>query len=292
MPPRAVSLAIVVFWLAAMSWLFVRDLWPVIRPSTRPPFTIDLEGEASTRPGGNLWSVYRNGIRVGHANTSTRYFPTDQTYQLRTEIRFERFRYSLLSFELEVTKMKSVYRVTRTGELRELESHVEIKPSIRGVAVEQKVLIDVQGRVEDGLFSPHWRVKAPAPIGDRELHTDPVEVPAHDSILNPLQPWNRLLHVTPGQRGDTSLFSPLTDSLGTLLPGRRPSIRRLEAGVLKDPQELSWDGRDIHCLVIEYREPGGSKPIARTWVRQDDGLVLRQEATLQGDDWSLQREPR
>jgi hypothetical protein len=53
---------------------------------------------------------------------------------------------------------------------------------------------------------------------------------------------------------------------------------------------LVWDGTEVDCWQIEYREPG-HKPAARTWVRRSDGLVLRQEAGHAGVELVLERNP-
>jgi len=52
---------------------------------------------------------------------------------------------------------------------------------------------------------------------------------------------------------------------------------------------LFWDGQDVPCLVIKYTGDGDVN--ARTWVRESDGLVLRQEARQGGDLLSLERDP-
>jgi hypothetical protein len=51
----------------------------------------------------------------------------------------------------------------------------------------------------------------------------------------------------------------------------------LHARVLPELQELPDNANGIRCLVIEYDDEQ-VKP--RTWVQQNTGLVLRQEATL------------
>jgi hypothetical protein len=68
------------------------------------------------------------------------------------------------------------------------------------------------------------------------------------------------------------------------LPGA-PTV--LQARVLTELQPMDWNGESHLCLIIEYR---GEEHTARTWVRQSDGLVLRQEATAHGETLVLQRE--
>jgi hypothetical protein len=287
MPSRPVTLAIVVFWLGTMALLFYRDIWPTLQPGERPPFTIDLAREAAGRKSVTHWTVYRNGIRIGYANTATNYDRSDQTYELITNVRFEKFQFSVLRVEFEVRRMSSMNRVTPDGELREVDVEVEIALHPGDGLDPEPVSIHVTGKVEDGRFSPHWTIKSR--IRDLDLKTDPVEVRSHDGMLNPLQPWNRLHNVREGQRWRMVLFDPLTDSLGSLVPGGRPGVRSLEAGVLQGTQIHFWDNKNVECLVIEYR---GENLTARTWVRKSDGLVLRQEAERRNDRMALEREPR
>ena len=47
----------------------------------------------------------------------------------------------------------------------------------------------------------------------------------------------------------------------------------------------------IFQVKIEYREPGKTRVVARTWVRRRDGLVLQQEASHEGMNVVLLRDP-
>lgn len=290
MPPRVITLAIVVFWLGATILLFWRDVWPIIRPGERPPFTIDLTREAAGRKSVNHWRLYRNGEPKGYANTATAFRPEDETYELTTNVRFENLRFKLPLFdrEVELRRLTSMNRVTPDGELREIDSEVEIGVHFGGQLAPEAVIVHVNGQVANGLFRPQWTVKSQL-FKELNLPSEPVEVRSHDSMLNPLQPWNRLLNVREGQQWVMTLFDPLSDSLAGMVPGTRPPLRVLDAGVLEGTQDHRWDNRDVPCLVIEYR---GKDLTARTWVRKSDGLVLRQEAERPDNRLVLEREPR
>ena len=60
----------------------------------------------------------------------------------------------------------------------------------------------------------------------------------------------------------------------------------LHAEVLGGPRQIEYGGAYWGCLVIEYR---GDDMIAHTWVRESDGLVLKQDATFWGDHLILER---
>ncbi|HEV3261747.1 MAG TPA: hypothetical protein VG013_33160 [Gemmataceae bacterium] len=289
MPPRSVTAAIVVFWLATSGWLFYRDLWPRWRPDGRPPYSIDLAQEPRGQGRANRWDVYRNGQTIGHALTwvDTR---QDGTYEVNAQFWFDRFKFTfgILGFtaEVAVQQMNSVYRVTRDGALRAASARVVVALTDAGGTI-YKITALAKGRVEDGLFTPHWRVESPWPIEERT--TEPVEVPAQYSMLSPLQPWNRLLDLQENQQWRITLFDPLTESLAHLVPGKKTALQVLQAGVLQGTQPLIWNSREVACLVIEYR---GDNYTARTWVRKSDGLVLRQEAERPGERYAMERAPQ
>jgi hypothetical protein len=91
------------------------------------------------------------------------------------------------------------------------------------------------------------------------------------------------------------LTDPRSDILRAVvaraLGGQAPSFAAppaaLLAHVLQEPQVMEWNAESHLCLVIEYR---GEEYTARTWVRQTDGIVLRQEADAHGETVVLQRE--
>ena len=49
MPPRAVCLAILLFWLGVNGYLLYHDLLPRLAPGQAPPYTIDLVEEAQVQ---------------------------------------------------------------------------------------------------------------------------------------------------------------------------------------------------------------------------------------------------
>ncbi|HXG09424.1 MAG TPA: hypothetical protein VNK04_06515 [Gemmataceae bacterium] len=300
MPPRPVTLAIVVFWLASTGWLFVRDLWPVLRPGQRPPFTIDLTREAEGRKSGTHWVMYRNGERVGIANATTQYDRRDGNYTLVTQINFEKFKHAVTlpllgqRVEFDFRRLKSTYHVTAEGELIGMKADLDMAFRIDNLE-EALLTVQVVGEVADGFLTPHWSIQTPQGLEPdflldqlaRGWDSEPIDVRGHGNMLNPMHPWNRLLNVREGQTWHMTLFDPLQTSLGGFLG--KGGVRRLEAGVLEGTQELYWDGKNVPCLVIKYK---GDKLEAQTWVRQSDGLVLRQEAERPGERLALERETR
>src|SRR5262249_48586019 len=69
MPARPISLIIILFWLCMGVWLFVRDIWPRIRPGEPPAYTLMAsdevvrQGDDVSRQGPPInWNIFHNGI--------------------------------------------------------------------------------------------------------------------------------------------------------------------------------------------------------------------------------------
>jgi hypothetical protein len=312
MPPRWLSLAIVVFWLAATGWLFVRDLWPRLRPGVPPPYEIDLADETQTQKAGVNWRVFRNEEELLAAYTSVthREKPDDSfTFQARflpdprrvagppRPASEPRPRASTLLRKIH--KLESSYRVSRRGQLLGFDLTFNIDVGLAGL--ETRLDGRVRGEVRAGkLFA---RLEARESLGDRHLdhELEPVPVSGEGSVLLPLHPVSRIRGLRPGQTWRQPIVDPLGDALAAsnLLPGGPAAGNHfLDAHVLPELQPLpapppgpappAWWLHEPRptCLVIEYGDEGQS----RTWVQESDGLVLRQESTVFGDRWLLLRE--
>jgi hypothetical protein len=281
MPPRLFTLAVVVFWLATSGWLFYRELWPKLRPGEPPPYTIDLVDEARQHTTPILWSVYRGQKKIGKARTWVTYRESDDTFELHGAMdQVELYRIALVS--VMVQHAANMYRIGRDGELREMTTDIVL--TVPRLDLKAKAHFD--GQVHGRRFAAQgWMEFA----GDKkDVNIDPVPLSTYGAVLNPLQPVNRIQGLRPGQHWRMPLLDPLSDAVAATLPGMPSGPRVLNAAVLPEIQRLAWDDQDVPCLVIEYTGEGDFS--ARTWVRESDGLVLRQEAR-QGEVLILQRDP-
>src|SRR5262249_55594123 len=202
----------------------------------------------------------------------------DRTFWLESSFNFKDLKISPLT----VRKMANRFRVTAKGELRELK--VDITLTLLGL--EHK--FEASGTIDGDTFTP--RV-AGSILGNKPPKLDPVKVASNGSVLNPMHPLNRLPNLRTGQTWRVPLVDPLADTVAACLPSLDlfgPRIEFLNAEVTED--NLTWRGKEVSCLVIEYRAPGKSHPSARTWTRRRDGLVLRQDAEFQGRKLVLERE--
>jgi hypothetical protein len=291
MPPRMIVVAILALWLFAIGWMFQRDLWPQLRPGDPPPYTIDLVDEARQHALPIHWLIFHGDSKIGDVQTVVSYRSVDDTFDMQSKVaRIDLGRIGPL--QISATGLASTYRVTRAGALREML--IEGILSLQGVGVAVDAKLNIDGKIDGNRFAPVGTIEL---ANHKEnLQLEPVEVSARGSILNPLHPVNRITGLRPGQHWRLPLVDPLTDSVEAMvqknpalqvLAQRAPRARILAAEVADESKPLHWEQRDVPCLVIEYRQDDF---LARTWVRQSDGLVLRQEASIWGEKVVLERE--
>lgn len=291
MPARSLCVAIVAGWLATMGWLGYRDIAPGLRAGQPPPFTIDLADEAQEHALKIRWAILRatagGETRIGRAKTWVAYRAADDTFELHNETRDLALGGLVLS--VRVPLMTTVYRVRPDGTLVQMTAAIDAK--VRAALSNLDLHATVDGNVRDGRFLARGVLEA-AGWGRHDVELPAVPVAANGTVLNPLHPVNRIAGLRPGQEWRMPLVDPLADAVAAHvardLPAFKPTPRFLNAAVRAEPQTIVYEGRDVPCLVIEYR--GDDDLAARTFVRQSDGLVLRQEATGFGDRVILQRE--
>jgi hypothetical protein len=283
MPLRHHVAAIVLFWVGMTGWMLYRDVWPWLGPGEPPPFSIDLADEVQAVD--TRWKVIKDDKEKGYAHTNVRYNGRDDTYELNGEFKlWSAGRSGIHAASLADQVINSMYRVNRQGELRGMEASVKV------TVLKTEVEVVVKGRVEERKFLSHIEVKG---LNYRE-DLPPVDVSTRGSVLNPLQPLNRLPGLRKGQRWRMPLVDPLADALAAhplakTFQGKTPDLRSLDARVLPQVQMLEWGhkGAEVPCLVVEY---SGGDVSARTWVRETDGLVLQQEVSQNGDELKLVRD--
>src|SRR5436309_3009266 len=119
MPPRFVTVLVVLFWLGTSAWFFQREVWPSLRSGDPPPFVIDLVDEAHHQQ--ILWDVLQGDKKVGKAITHIAYDQADDSFRLEGQ-----FVLTGLAGGVARVEVKSMYRVTREGDLREVSAHVDV----------------------------------------------------------------------------------------------------------------------------------------------------------------------
>jgi hypothetical protein len=278
MPSRWSCLVIVAFWLSVSGWLLWRDVWPNWEPGQPPPFTIDMEEEASQHIE-ITWDVSRNNDPAFIARTWVDYHekPDDSfSLQLRLKPRDVAKERATFTGLVHLDHVDSEYRVSRRGELLGIVLDAVFKPRI---GVLDTIGFTLTGQVRDGRFHPSLEYRGSAFSGNLKLSDVPVS--HHGSVMLPLHPVQRIEGLRRGQ----GWRMPMLNVLEASLTGAEPVVY-LDARVLPDTQKLLLDGKEYDCLVVEYRSADHR---ARTWVEERTGLVLRQEQLVAGEDWAMQR---
>jgi hypothetical protein len=282
MPPRWMTWAVIVFWLATTGWMVYRETMPRLKAGEPPPFTIDLTDEV----GANTisWTVLFQGEKVGLGHSSVIRL-RDRTFQLHSEFRFtddkKAARNRLFSDVIGFNRMASMYRVNSQGELLALRSEIRVKDSI----------VKIVGKVKDGFLVPRVTVGVLGLLEkDMELPiTQNVSLAHQGSIINPMHLINKISGLRDGQKWTIRILDAkaMIKPLGPLGGSGALSVPYLEAEVSSD--FLTWQDQEVPCFKIEYRQPG-RRVTARTWVRRRDGTVLQQEAVHQDMEIVLQRD--
>ena len=320
MPSRWTCLLIVGCWLATTGWLFWTEVLPDLVPGQPPPFTIDLLDEVVENNGNRrdvFWEVYQSTtvpdgdadtkpVKSHYAQTWVHRFTADkQPAWMKRSLPEDCFEIGIHLYEnkwdgnkpfelpVRIHKVSSVYYVTQQGQL--------LATSTDASVTSMSVTINIQfmGEVVNDRFVARYRLPGVTALTNGKVKSEgdlpPVAVSHHGSVLNPLQPVTRIRGLKRGQRWQMPMVDPLADALAAafvewvgldlrgLVGGHNAPLR---ARVLPEAQTLNWHKKEVRCLVIEYE---GKDTSARTWVMEDTGLVLRQEASRDGITWIFER---
>ena len=266
------TVAVVVLWLATMTWLVVRKVLPPMLIGEPPNYQTILAGEGPVPPVG--WNVSLNSQRLGWAlNTVTRL--PNQTTEVRSRVHFDRVPLdALIPTWLRALvpggsqplghlpiEAESTMLIDPLGRLVEFDSALRAKPL--------QSMVRLRGSVEGS--------KLKLSIHSGDISCDP-EIPLRSGAMlgDSLAPQMRL----PGLRADQSWTLP---SYSPLYPLNNP-IEILQARV-EELEPIAWNGHRERAWRVVYRTdaaagPGSDKNIRNIlWVRPD-GTVLRQQVMI------------
>ncbi len=298
MPPRWLSLVVVLFWLGTSGVFFYREYWPSLEPNAPPPFAIDLLDE-SRDPVPSRWKVLHNGRHVLTATTEVEHRAKENDFFLRARFGTpppQPNEKPLPPEALQIEVMTSEYQVNGDGQLLALK--VDLTVHAR-VAIDQgdhfRITAQVEGQVTGGQFRGTYEVKFPDHNIAKKGELPPTAVSSQGSVLMPLHPVTHIRGLQPGRTWRVPLVDPLSDALSAALPGGQRETIYLKAHVLPQSELMTVAPTKTYYhkepeqeyLIIEYT---GDEMSARTWVRRSDGLVLRQEMTTPGETWVMERE--
>lgn len=274
MPPRLVSVGLLLYWAVAALSLITHDLLPEWTLGSPPDLRTISRAEDGARPG--RWAVQvvddprspdirrtvgqamTEGVRLGDGSivmASRVWFDAGgllkgTPFDSRSEARIE---------------VASNYLVDPSGNLRSLRARVR-------AVNDPEDLLDVHGVLKNRAIEITTRSPFPFPLLNQ---TRMIPYEPRGVVQNALGPIDRLPGLQVGQRWDTRVVSPFT--------GRADVVR---AEVTRR-RLIHWNNNPVTALeVVQHITPLS----ARTWVRPD-GLVLRQEVPFPFVKLVLERLP-
>lgn len=287
MGTRTFNVLVVVFWLAATSWLIVAKIVPHIRQGTPPKYvthgedpkrraeivcwTIDQVGippETGIDAGRMGWAAGRAIPRTGgRTELQSRVFvwrvPTPSGPVMRTMMGWAR-----IDDRLELGINSSIL-LDEQSQLSRFESSVIIgdgEPWCTITGANNGGQLDVTARLSKGepqQVASYW-------LGDESVVSDGNAPTGYMPGLELGQTWK------------THQLSPLKGA-----GGGQVSTEDLEATV-KRHEDILWDGHQQRCWLVEFHRDSGAgsrwaeTPLRQMWVRTSDGMVLRDEVTILG----------
>ncbi|MBM3993028.1 MAG: hypothetical protein FJ303_02565 [Planctomycetes bacterium] len=278
MPSRIVTAAIILFWLTMTGWLVYREVVPTMIADASPTYTPDLTDEIGSPQ--ISWTILHNGKRTGGA-TSQVISNADRSFTFRTAYRFRQFSY----LGIEIRSIEVKYNISDAGKLQSLATkHTILAPLLS----KDEIRLEMKGAVANGVYRPTFFLND---VEEKLPDFGEIRFDQTGNIVNPMHLFNRLRGLRDGQTWKVPRPDPL-QGLKKQLPAafaKQLSGSTLTAAVSVDT--LEWDQREVQCFKIEYRELGKKDLIGRTWVRKADGLVLQQEQSELGMNFTIQRTP-
>jgi hypothetical protein len=306
MPSRSGVVLILLFWLTVTAYVVRREVLPRFFADTPPRVRIELVDELSAAP--TNWTIFRvepNGSaqKIGTMTSRTEYVAADDTFRFNNTYRGLKYDLQMpgLPITVEVPTGVVVIRVDREGRLREQSMSGKFEVGMSGLKL-ASADTDVTGTVQNGQLVGRAKLTVPG-VFDRPFDEELKPVPATDGqVLNPMMPVDRLEGVVPGRRWAIRQTNPMDESLDALVRGvlakngmnskLLPSLggdQELLAEVLAEPEFLTREGAPVACWVIRY-ESADKQRTAKTYVRQENGQVLRQEAGGMGNTFRIDRD--
>lgn len=286
MPPRLISVMIVMLFIVVNTSLFYAEILPRIRSGLPPSFNVDLADEAGNlRPVVN-WKVLVRGEEFLKLRTGVTLVENQEDefwlwaeYSQPTNAGLKPAR-DFLGLKL----MRNEFRVHRDGDMLGLQAKVQIE-SLRGV--DFPLTLEISGEVSNGMLRPE--VKVDSRLGERTFKLESMDVPVSGAVFQPFLPVHRILGLYPGRTWKQPFFDPLSlaFSSGVAQGGLDQGTGSVIAKVRNDIVDVMWGGKKIPCIIIDYT---GSDLESTVWVGVQNGMVIRQKNRLsESMEWDLIR---
>lgn len=290
---RWFSIAVILFWIATMGWLFQRKILPPLVVGDPPSYrTILADRQQAEKPAG--WTIYLDQQPLGWATNHPRQLDNGVT-EFRSRIHLKR----LPLEEITPGWMKSLLRMVDSQELGQLNLNVDIDGSLeidplgRPIGFNSKAMFgqnaarrDEQGHLLPGETDSRYAINIQGVVEGRQLK---LKVRSGDFVYNTstylspdalmsdaMLPQSRLPNLKVGQTWTAPIYSPLR-------PPTSP-VEILHARVERRDL-IPWQDQVIPAFLIVFRSDPGSEMTnnrearAKAWVDLD-GDVIKQEVYL------------
>jgi hypothetical protein len=269
---RWFNTAVVVFWLATMSWLVKEKVLPSFVIGEPPSYLEVIE--AQNREPAVGWEIFLDGRRIGWALTETKRLPTRLT-EIHGRAHFDVLPVQavmpawlqpfsrLLGKSPPELKMdgRSELSIDTFGRLLRFDSAVHVEP--------WDEMVSIHGAVDEG------QLKCDVRTGEFSFaYVFPL--PPKSLLSDALSPQSRLPGLHVGQTWTVPVFNPLWPSTSPI---------EIIHATVEESEPIVWGGVKTETRRVVYRRDPGSgpkgsqKPQGQLWVGRD-GAVLRQEVIL------------
>ena len=272
MGSRAFNTAVVLVWLAAMSWLVVEKILPPLQIGEPPNYKAILNNSNKQPP--VCWAIRWNDQPVGFA-ASIVLERQDNMREIHSRVFFSQ----LPLDEMAPGWLGAIVRpmLSRAGNLdMDAQSRLEIDPLDRLAGFESKVrLANIPDAIRMTGTIDGSQLKLAVQSGDFAYRTEKY-LPPDALVGDELSPQAQLPGLRKGQTWTMPIYSPFR-------PPNSP-LDILQATVERD-DSIVWDGENHSTLLVVYRSEAGSgvlspqEPRGKLWVRRD-GMVLKQEVNV------------
>ncbi len=274
---RWYNAAVVVLWLATMTWLVKEKVLPQLLVGERPSNREVLLAQTGSPPVG--WRISMDNRRLGWALTEAVLQPDGLT-EIHGRVHFDKFPlekmmpgwlqpvFQLLGKPADILRIdamdaRSTLTVDALGQLLRLDSTVRLEPL--GEA------ISVRGTVEGGKLELLL-------CGGGVSFTHEILMPSDAFLSDLLSPQSQLPGLRDGQSWSVPVYNPLS-------PGKNP-VEIIFATVDGTDQKV-WGGASVNAWRVVYRSDPGNGPAADqnirgiVWVRRN-GRVIQQQVRMSG----------
>lgn len=280
MPPRLVTLAILLFWLGMTVWLFQREILPRLAPGEPPRFWLHTLDDSSTPVPPTRWTVTRTLGKHREKfdlTTEVKHDAASDVFTLLATLKPDRaanVKGPLTAYRL--TLLESSYRVDRNGRMLGISARVELNPDLFARGGERVARYTATREGDHCLLQ--WEKRDRSTCAGDEIS---IPVSWVGAVLMPLHPLDRIDGLKPGRHWRVPLFDPLEglESIDpeTVMKGG-PRVEEVQARVEEDGSGL----------VVHYRDTPGN--LAGLVYVDRDNRVQRVTFRLGDEEWEIVRQ--